>query len=438
MSALVIDTAEVFEPLLNPARYKAAYGGRGSGKSQAMTSLVPEDALRWPGLTGEGLRIVFVREVQKSLQHSKKALLEALLMKYGLGESKGFKVYADRIALPRDGIALFQGMQDHTAESIKSLEGFHVADVEEAQSLSTRSLSLLRPTIRWEGSGLTSELRFSWNPTRKIDPVDAMFRAAAPPTGSVVIKANWSDNPWFPAVLEQERQDCLKNSPDQYDHIWEGGYATVGDGAYYARQIAEAKLQGRIGGKIARDPLMTLGAVWDIGGTSRKSDATTIWIFQWVGHEIRWLDFYKAVGQPAAAHVAWLRSKGYQDAKQYLPHDGVKHDTVYSANLAGYLREVGMQVEVIENQGPGAAMQRVEAARRLFPKMWFDEKCEPGLDDLGWYHEKKSSNGAGLGPDHDEASHAADSFGLGAVIYREPTSTWGDMKAFRAPQFTMI
>ncbi len=434
---LAIDTAEVFEPLLYPARYKAAFGGRGSGKSQAMTSLVPEDALRWPGMTGEGLRIVFVREVQKSLQHSKKALIEGLLQKYGLGEAQGFKVFADKIELPRDGIALFQGMQDHTAESIKSLEGFHVADVEEAQSLSDRSLQLLRPTIRWEGSGLTSEIRFSWNPTRKTDPVDALFRGpAGPPTGSVVIKANWSDNPWFPSVLEQERQDCLKNQPDQYDHIWEGGYATVGDGAYFARQIADAKLENRIGGHIARDKLMTTRAFWDIGGTSRKSDATAIWVAQWIGHEIRWLDYYEAQGQEAAAHVAWLRSKGYGDALQVLPHDGVKHDTVYSANLAGYLRQAGFQVEVVENQGAGAAMQRIEAARRLFPQMHFDAKCEAGLLHLGWYHEKRSVHGYGLGPEHDDASHAADAFGLGCIAYREPSSVLS-LKGFKYPQPTL-
>lgn len=135
----------------------------------------------------------------------------------------------------------FQGMQDHNAESIKSLEGFHIAWVEEAQTLSDRSLSLLRPTIRADNS----ELWFSWNPRRKTDAVDEMLRGGDLPTGSVVVNANWRDNPHFPAVLEQERQDCIRIEPDQYDHIWEGGYATVTAGAYYAMVLTQAKAERR-------------------------------------------------------------------------------------------------------------------------------------------------------------------------------------------------
>jgi phage terminase large subunit len=102
------------------------------------------------------------------------------------------------------------------------LEGFNVAWVEEAHTLSASSLKMLRPTIRAKDS----ELWFSWNPRRKTDPVDLLFRAGDLPTGAVVVKSNWNDNPWFPAVLEQERQDDYRNLPrDEYDHVWEGGYS---------------------------------------------------------------------------------------------------------------------------------------------------------------------------------------------------------------------
>ena len=111
-----------------------------------------------------------------------------------------------------------------------------------------------------------------------------MLRGASSPTDSRVVRVNWSDNPWFPAALEQERLDCLNQTPDQYDHIWEGGYATVLSGAYYAKALAEAKREGRIG-RVARDPLMTLRAYWDIGGTGNKADATAIWIAQFVGRK---------------------------------------------------------------------------------------------------------------------------------------------------------
>lgn len=413
MSVLDIPTAKVFRPLLDPARYKGAHGGRGSGKSHFFADLLIETAL-----AERGLRAVCIREVQKSLKESAKRLIEDKLSEHALGQAEGFKVFREVIETPGDGLIAFQGMQDHTAESIKSLEGFGRAWCEEAQSLSARSLSLLRPTIRAEGS----EIWFSWNPRRKTDPVDLMLRGESLPTGAAVVRANWSDNPWFPSVLENERQDCLRNDPDQYGHIWEGEYATVLAGAYYARCIAEAKAQGRIG-KVAADPLMTLRAFFDIGGTGAKADAVAVWIAQFVGREIRVLDYYEAVGQPLATHVTWLRDHGYEKAQVFLPHDGAAQDRVYSVSYEGALRSAGFQVRTIPNQGAGAAAMRIEAARRRFPAIWFNEATtKGGLDALGWYHEKRDdARGIGLGPDHDWSSHGADAFGLMCVAYEEPT-----------------
>lgn len=414
-SLLRIPTAKVFSPLLKPARYKGAYGGRGSGKSHFFAEMLVEDCLRNPGL-----RAVCIREIQKSLKDSAKRLIEAKLLAYNLGQAQGFRVLRDSIRTPGDGVIIFQGMQDHTAETIKSLEGFSRAWVEEAQTLSQRSLELLRPTIRSEDS----ELWFSWNPRFKNDPVDKMLRSDNPPTGALVIEANWSDNPWFPSPLEQERLDCLAYDPDKYHHIWEGGYAEITEGAYYAKALAIARAEGRIG-TLAADPLMAFRAVWDIGGTGAKADATAIWIIQYIGREIRFLDHYEAQGQPLSAHLYWLRSQGYEQAVCILPHDGAQHDKIVSTSYEGALREAGFSVRVMPNQGKGAAMQRVEFARRLFPQMWFDEKrCRGGLEALGWYHEKRDEiRGIGLGPEHDWASHSADAFGLAAIAWEPPVTS---------------
>lgn len=219
---LKLATPEVFLPLLEPGRYKGAWGGRGSGKSHFFAESVIEQALLNPGS-----RAVCIREVQNTLKESSKRLIEDKLAKHRLGQAQGFKVWKDQIETPGDGIIIFQGMQDANAESIKSLEGFRLAWVEEAQTLSARSLSLLRPTIREEDS----EIWFSWNARRKTDPVDMLLRGPALPTGAAVVKANWRDNPFFPRVLETERRDCLHLTPDQYDHIWEGGYANILVGA---------------------------------------------------------------------------------------------------------------------------------------------------------------------------------------------------------------
>lgn len=408
MTTLKIDTAPVFEPLLTPARYRAAWGGRGSGKSWFFAGLLVEECLMNPGT-----RAVCIREVQKSLKESAKRLIEDQLSKWGLGEKQGFRILTDRIETPGNGIIIFQGMQDHTAESVKSLENYRIAWCEEAQTLSARSLGLLRPTIRAEGS----ELWFSWNPTRKSDPVDQLLRGENLPTNATVIKANWSDNPWFPSVLEQERQDCLRTQPDQYPHIWEGDYATVLTGAYYAAALAEARQQGRIG-RVQPDPLMQVRAFWDIG----FNDATAIWIAQFIGREIRVLDYYEAQGQPLAAHLDWLRLRGWDGVLCVLPHDGAHGNAVTGIRFEDHIRQAGFKALTIENMGKGAAMKRIEATRRLFPSIWFNEEtCRGGLDALGWYHEKRDpARGIGLGPEHDWSSHCADAFGLMAVAYEAP------------------
>jgi phage terminase large subunit len=367
----------------------------------------------------KGMRSICLREVQKSLKESSKRLLEDKLIKFRLGEKDGYKVFNEVIQTPGDGIIVFQGMQDHTAESIKSLEGYHRAWGEEAQTLSARSLSLLRPTIRETGS----ELWFSWNPRRKVDPVDLMLRSAVLPTGAVVVQSNWRDNPWFPPVLEQERLDCLRDTPEQYDHIWEGGYASVLEGAYYAKSLAIAKTEGRISW-VAADPLLTLRIFIDIGGTGARADAFSMWVAQFVGREIRVLDYYEASGQPLGVHVAWLRERGYSPGKAqiWLPHDGSTNDRVFDVSYESAFKDAGYEVTVIPNQGKGAAKSRIDAGRRLFPSMWFNqETTQPGLDALGWYHERKDeARNIGLGPEHDWASHGADAFGLMCVAYELP------------------
>jgi phage terminase large subunit len=423
---LNIPTAAVYEPLLAPARYKGAHGGRGSAKSHFFADLMVEDGLALPGEVGEGMRAVCIREVQKDLAQSSKLLIESKLKTHGLGEAQGFKVFRDVIQTPHDGLIIFKGMQDYTADSIKSLEGFHRSWWEEAQTASAHSLSLLRPTIRAPGS----QLWFSWNPRRKTDPVDVMLRGPELPTGAQVVRANWRDNPWFPVELEQERLDCLRSNADQYEHIWEGAYVSVVSGAYFARDLTQARTENRIG-KAARDPLMALRVFCDIGGTGAKADAFAMWVCQFVGREIRLLDYYEAVGQPLETHVAWLRKRGYGAASIWLPHDGATQDKVYDVSYESALRAAQFTVEVVPNQGKGAASMRIESARRMFPSCWFHapEGADPdttpttqaGLDALGWYHEKRDADrNVGLGPEHDWSSHGADAFGLMCVVYEQP------------------
>lgn len=409
MSILEIPTARVFVPLLKPSRYKGAWGGRGSGKSHFFADRVVEECIARPGL-----RVVCIREVQKTLEQSVKRLIEDKLETYN---PPGFEVLRSEIKTPGGGLIIFMGMQDHTAASIKSLEGFDIAWVEEAQSLSQRSLDLLRPTIRKPGS----EIWFSWNPENEADAVDKFLRGPNAPSDAVVVRANWSDNPWLPNELRAEMELDRADS-DKFGWVWEGQYRKAVEGAYYANQLLTAEKDGRIV-RLSADPLLSFKAIWDIGSTSRDADATAIWIAQWVNREIRWLDYYEAKGQELSFHVNWLRANGYGEAECILPHDGRQHDKVYQITYESALNEAGFRTRTLPSP-PGAAMQRIEAARRLFPRMWFDDdKTKSGRVALAAYHEKRDEiRNIGLGPNHDWASHGADAFGLGCIAYEEPSA----------------
>jgi phage terminase large subunit len=211
---LQIKTPKWALSLLEPARYKGAWGGRGSGKSHFFAEMMIESHI-----LDQKRRSVCVREIQKSLNQSVKRLLEMKIQDMNAGAY--FEVQDAVIKSKKgDGLIIFQGMQSHTADSIKSLEGYDCAWAEEAQSLSQVSLDLLRPTIRKPGS----ELHFTWNPRQSDDPVDFLLRGPTPPKDATVIKVNYTDNPWFPSVLRDEMEYDKRRDPDKYQHVWMGEY----------------------------------------------------------------------------------------------------------------------------------------------------------------------------------------------------------------------
>lgn len=212
MSVLQIQTPRVFVPLLADARYKGVHGGRGSGKSHNFGEMLIEECIR------EKTDAVCLREVQKSLKFSVKKLLENKISSMNAGAY--FEVQNEQIKSVSGGVIIFQGMQDHTSDSIKSLEGFKIAWFEEAQTASQRSLDLLRPTIRAPGS----QIWFSWNPSKSTDPIDVLLRGDNPPPSSIVVQANYRDNPWFPDELREEMEYDRLRDPEKYAHIWLGEY----------------------------------------------------------------------------------------------------------------------------------------------------------------------------------------------------------------------
>lgn len=396
------------------AMYRGAYGGRGSAKTRSFAKMAAVWGLRY-AQANEGGVIVCGREYMNSLDESSMAEVKAAILSepwlaanYDVGEK--YIRTADR----RIDFA-FIGLR-HNLDSIKSKARIRLLWVDEAEPVSESAWMKAIPTVREDGS----EIWVTWNPERVKSSTHKRFRED-PPTGAKIVQLNWRDNPWFPTTLNQTRLDDESKRPDQYEHVWEGGFVTAVDGAYFAQSLSAARRDKRIGA-VARDPLMQVRAFWDIG----VRDATAIWIAQFVGREIRVLDYYEAVGQPLAAHLEWLRMTGYGSALCVLPHDGAHADQVSAKRFEDHIRGAGFEVRTVANQGRGAALKRVEVARRLFPAIWFNEKtCAPGIDALGWYHEKRSDDERNIsyGPEHDWSSHGSDAFGLMCVAYEEPKTT---------------
>lgn len=409
MTAVSIQIPAKLVPVFEgEADVRGSHGGRGSAKTRTFAKMTAVRAHMWDMEGREGI-ILCARQFMNSLSDSSLEEIKAAIRSepwlekhFDIGENY-IRTKSGRISYSFVGLA-------RNLNSIKSKSRILLAWVDEAEPVTEEAWVKLIPTLREEDS----ELWLTWNPERKKSATNKRFRADNDNDPRVkIVEMNWRDNPWFPEILNRVRLKDLRDRPEQYGHIWEGEYLTVVEGAYYARQIVEAKIAKRIG-RVNPDPLMMLYAIWDIGGTGAKADATAIWIVQFVGHEIWLIDYYEAVGQPLATHVNWLRDNGYARAYCILPHDGASHEKVHATTYEGALRSADFTTQVIPNQGAGAAMRRIEAARRTFPNMYFDsERCAAGIEAIGFYHEKRDEErGVGLGPSHDWSSHGADAFGL--------------------------
>ena len=397
---------------VGPADVRGAYGGRGSGKTRSFALMTAVKGYMF-GKQGISGILLCARQYMNSLADSSleeiKRAIESepwLAAYYEIGE-KFIRSKDGRIEYAFAGL-------DRSIDSIKSKGRLLLCWVDEAEPVTDEAWATLEPTLREEGGDWNAELWVTWNPKRKNAACESRYRQSKDPLTRCV-EINWRDNPKFPEILERKRAACQRDRPEEYDHVWEGAYVKLMVGAYYAANLVQARKEQRIG-RVAADPLMTKHLFADIGGTGARADAFTFWGGQVIGKEIRALDYYERVGQPIAAHLEWMRGHGYlpENTQIWLPHDGDTADKVYDVSYRSAFTKAGYKVEVIPNQGKGAATARIETGRRMFNACWFNEETtQGGLDALGWYHEKKDeTRGIGLGPEHDWSSHGADSFGL--------------------------
>jgi phage terminase large subunit len=427
MTTLRLEVPRKLAPLLQPARYKGAHGGRGGAKSHFFAEKLIARCVR------EQTRWACIREVQNSIKDSVRQLLVDKIDKMGVGHL--FEVLEAEIRCPHGGLIVFKGMQSYNAQTIKSLEGFDGAWVEEAQTLSAFSLRMLRPTIRKPGS----EIWFSWNPRHDTDAVDEFLRGAKRPANAIVVEVNWQDNPWLPQELRDEKDHDYASDPEMAEHVWGGGYERISEGAYYAKLLLDAEREGRIGAFPYR-PGLKLRTAWDIG----VDDYTAVWFIQDDGKLATVVDYYETSGDGAEEIVkacmpelipsAGERATGllnigreapFAYSAHILPHDvQVREWGAGARTRFQSLTALGVKPIIVgAQQGPA---ERIAASRKLLPITRFNntQRVQTGIKRLRSYRRKwNDAMQSFTTPLHDEASHGADAFGEYAVnsgIYPAP------------------
>lgn len=400
--------------LFEPARYKCAYGGRGSGKSWGFArALLIEGAQKT-------IRVLCTREVQKSLADSVHKLLSDQIEAMGLS---GFYEVQQNVIRGKNGTEFtFAGLQQHTVDSIKSYEGVDRVWVEEAHAVSKKSWDVLLPTIRKPGS----EVWVTFNPQLESDETYKRF-VTNPPPDCVAVLMNYTENPWFPQVLENERRHAQSTmKPEEYGHIWEGKCMPAVQGAIYFDEVADAEAKGRIR-DVPVDPLLKTHAVWDLGW----NDSMSIILVQRSASELRIVDYIEGSHRTLADYAADLKAMPLNWGNDYLPHDGFTKDFKTGKSAQEILQAL-QRKPVGDVQNPGVPRMDIEqgirATRMVFSRCYFDKnKTGRLVECLKRYrrHINQQTNEPGQ-PLHDEYSHGADAFRYLALVADQLSNDeWG-------------
>lgn len=403
--------------LFEPHRYKVAYGGRGSAKSWSFARALLIQA------ASEPLRVGCFREVQKSIKDSVHRLLCDQIQAMEMGSF--FEALETEIRGKNGSLFLFAGLAQHTVESIKSFEGLDRAWVEEGHAVSRKSWSVLIPTIRKTGS----EIWCSYNPELETDETHTRF-VQDTPDDCRIAHINYSDNPWFPEVLEKERIHAKATMPKgEYENIWEGKCKPAVQGAIYYDEVAHAEAEGRIC-NVPHDPKLKVQVVFDLGW----NDAMSISLVQKNASSIAIIENIEDSHKTLAYYSALLKERKYNWGKIYLPHDGRHKDYKTGKSAEDILKALGWDVAITPNM---SIEDGIRMARMTFPRVYFDKTKAARLVQCAKRYRRsvnQQTNEPGA-PFHDEWSHGADNFRYIAVNAESMTNEdWGKLPPLPEPQ----
>ena len=240
------------------------------------------------------------------------------------------------------------------------------------------------------------------------------------------------DDPhWFTAmlkasqtsILDQEELEEAKRTmgEDRYEQEFECSFEAAIQGAFYAKEMKEATEEGRIT-RVPYDRAASVITAWDLG----IGDSTAIFFAQFVGQEIRIIDYYENSGVGLDHYAKVLLDKEYHYEQHILPHDVQVKELGTGKSRLETLDALG--IRNIEIAPKLAVEDGIQAARTMIPRCWFDaDNCARGVEALRQYRrdfDEKLKTWRGR-PLHDWTSHGADAFRYLAVGYRKQ-SDWGE------------
>jgi phage terminase large subunit len=379
--------------LFQPARYKVAYGGRGSAKSWSFARALLLKGINKP------LRILCAREIQKSIKDSVHQLLSDQIN--NLEITSKYTVQQTEITGTNGTRLLFVGLSELTVDTIKSYEGIDIVWIEEGQTITERSWKILIPTIRKDGS----EIWVSFNPDLESDPTYMRFVKNPAPDSSVEM-VNWRDNHFFNEVMEKERQDCLTRFPSDYPNVWEGVCRPAVEGAVYFDEVASMERDGRVC-NVPYDPMLKAHVVFDLG----FNDEMAVSIVQRHVSEIRIIRYIEDTQKTLAYYSNELRELKYNWGKVWLPFsDGFSKDFKTGKGSDQILTALGWNVAKKEEVSNVDVEEGIRQTRLVFPRIYVDKtNCSQLIEAWKRYrrHINKQTLTAGA-PVHDQYSHGAD------------------------------
>ena len=396
------------------ARYRVLYGGRGGSKSWNIAR-----ALLLKGCE-QKIRVLCAREYQTSIKDSVHKLLCDQI--FALGIEAHYEITERSLRGTNGTEFIFVGVKNNT-NNVKSIEGIDICWVEEAQSVTPNSWNVLVPTIR----KADSEIWISFNPELPTDETWKRF-VMNPPENAVVQKINWSDNPYFPEVLDLERRALQGRDMEAYNNVWEGIPRQTVNGAIFAKEVTMAELEGRIC-NVPWDATKPCHAVFDLGW----ADQTAVWILQFVGQETRLLRYFEDSQQTISYYLAKLQSFGYTYDTIWLPHDAKAKSLGTGKSIEEIVRATGMKVQILDRV---PVNDSINAARTIFNKCYFDrQNTEEGLQCLRHYRYDVDPDTKMFSakPLHDEYSHGADAFRYIGLMINEPRKAQPQRANQRAP-----